>query len=110
MIGVRVKPHAMKASRSLFDGYWSILSYCIKLLWIRFSNRSLIYPAVALVLFGAIFVEMAHRQISGPRLEDDAEEAIIRQMMEEFKPTWMDRVTALCIIVGLVLLLIFLLR
>lgn len=51
----------------------SLLPYFMNLLWIRFSNRSLIYPAVALVLFGPVFVEMVHRKISGPRLEGDAE-------------------------------------
>jgi hypothetical protein len=86
------------------------LPYAVNSLWIRFSGRSLLYPVAALVLGGAIGLRFVHRHYSGPTLEDDAEEAIIRKMMEDFRPTWIDRVTSLCIIVGLVLLLILLLR
>jgi hypothetical protein len=47
---------------------------------------------------------------SGLTLEDDAELAIIEKMVEDFKPTWGDRLIALGIIVEFVLLLILLLR
>jgi hypothetical protein len=62
----------------------------------------------AVVLVGAISLWFVHSRYSGTRLEDDLEEGIIRKMAEEFKPTWMDRVTSLCIIIGAALLLIHL--
>ena len=85
------------------------LPYGLNFLWIRFSGRSLLYPVAAAILAGVIGLWFMHRRYSGPTL-DDAEEAIIRKMMEDFKPTWVDRVTAICIIAGLFLLLILLLR
>jgi hypothetical protein len=44
--------------------------------------------------------------------EDDAEEGIIREMMEDpvFNLTWVEKATRLCVIVGVLLLLILLLR
>ena len=73
----------------VLGGALSILLPCIlNLVWVRFSNRSLVYPGAGLVLFGAVFAGTMHRKISGPRLKDDAEEEIIRQMMDESEPTW----------------------
>ena len=89
-----------------------ILPYLVNLLWIRFSGRSLLYPMLALCLLGIFSLLAIHRRISGPQLEDDVEEAIIRKMMEDVdrNVTWVDRVTWLSIAVGVVLLLVLLLR
>jgi hypothetical protein len=89
-----------------------ILPCSVNLLWVRFTGRSLIYPVVAVVLFGVFGLWTVHRRISGPQWEDDPEEAIIRQMMEESESnvTWVDRVTWLCIAVGTMVLLVLLLR
>jgi hypothetical protein len=86
--------------------------YTVNFLWIRFSGRSLLYPTVVVVLVGVISLWAMHRRFAGPGLEDDVEEAIIRKMMEDpaFNLPWTGRVTWLCIIVGMVLLLVLLLR
>jgi len=62
----------------------------------------------AVVLVGVISLWVMHRRFAGPSLEDDVKEAIIRKMIEDpaFNLTWAERVTWLCIIVGVVLLLI----
>ena len=88
------------------------IPYTVNFLWIRFSGRSLLYPMATLVLVGVISLWTMHRRFAGPGLEDDVEEAIIRKMMEDpaLNFTWIERVTWFCIIVGLVLLLILLLR
>ena len=88
------------------------LPYSVNLLWVRFTGRSLLYPAVALVLLGVIGLWFIHRRISGPQWEDDLEEVLIQKMMDEFESniTWVDRVMWLCAAVGLVLLLVLLLR
>lgn len=69
-------------------------------------------PVAALVLLGVISLWFIHRRISGPQWDDDVEEALIRKMMEEFESnlTWADRVMWFCVVVGLVLLLVLLLR
>lgn len=89
-----------------------ILPYSVNFLCVRFTGRSLLYPVVALVLVGVISLWAVHRRISGPRWEDDIEEALIRKMTEESesKATRVDRVTWLCIAVGVVVLLVLLLR
>jgi len=53
-----------------------------------------------------------HRRLAGPCSEDDVEEAIIREMMEDsaFNLIRIEKATRLCVIVGVVLLLILLLR
>jgi hypothetical protein len=65
-----------------------------------------------LVLVGVISLWAMHRRFAGPSLEDDVEEAMIRKMMEDpvFNFTWAERVTWLCVIVGMALLFILLLR
>jgi hypothetical protein len=82
--------------------------YTANFLWIRFSGLSLLYSTAALILVGAISLNLLHRRFAGPRLEDDAEEAIIREKMEDpaFNLTWVEKVTLLCSIVGVALLLI----
>jgi hypothetical protein len=82
--------------------------YTANFLWIRFSGLSLLYSTAALILVGAISLNLLHRRFAGPRLEDDAEEAMIREMMEDpaFNLTWVEKVTLLCSIVGVALLLI----
>jgi hypothetical protein len=89
-----------------------ILPYSVNLLWVRLTGRSLMYPVVALVLLGVVSLWATHRRISGPKWEDDPEDAIIRGMVADFESnvTWADRITWFCIAVGLVLLLVFLLR
>jgi|ERR1700731_1855068 len=86
--------------------------YAGNLLWIRFSGRSLLYSTAALILVGPVSLNLLHRRFAGPSLEDDVEEAIIREMMEEsaFNLTPMEKATRLCVIVGVVLLLLLLLR
>jgi len=66
----------------------------------------------ACFLVGAISLGALHSRFAGPTLEDDPEEAILREMMGDsaFNPTWIERVTMLCIIVGVMLLFIRLLR
>ena len=88
------------------------LPYSVNLAWIRFTGRSLLYPVAALVLLGVISLWFIHRRISGPQWDDDVEEALIRKMMEESESnlTWAHRVMWFCIVVGLVLLLVLLLR
>jgi len=85
------------------------LPYAVNLLWIRFSGRSLLYPLAAVVLIGSIGLYFFHRRYSVPTLEDDAELAIVKKIVEDFKPTWVDRLIALGIIVEFVLLVILLL-
>ena len=77
------------------------LPYTLNVLWIRFSGRSLLYPVAAVVLAGVIGLWFVHRYYSGPTLEDDDEEALVRKMMEDFKPTWVDRATAICTLLGI---------
>jgi hypothetical protein len=88
------------------------LPYCVNLAWIHFTGRSLLYPVAALVLLGVISLWFIHRRISGPQWDDDLEEALIRKMMEEFESnlTLADRIMWFCIVVGLMLLLVLLLR
>ena len=86
------------------------LPYAGNLLWIRFSVRSLLYPCATVFLVGVVGLYFVHRKYSGPTFAEDAESAIIEKMMADYKPTWVDRATALCIIVGFVLFLILLLR
>jgi hypothetical protein len=89
-----------------------ILPYSVNLLWVRFTGRSLIYPVVALFLFGVVSLWAIHRRIPGPQWKDDPEDAVIQQMMEEFEfnTTWVDRVTWLCFAIAALLLLVILLR
>jgi len=89
-----------------------LIPYIVNILWVRFSGRSLLYSTAALILVGAISLNLLHRRFAGPSLEDDAEEAIIREMLEDtaFNLTWVEKATRLCVIVGVVLLLILLLR
>jgi hypothetical protein len=88
------------------------LPYTVNFLWIRFSGRSLLYPMAGLVLVGVISLWAMHRRFAGSSVEDDVEEAIIRKMMEDpaFNLSWVEKVTWLCFIVSLVLLLVLLLR
>ena len=86
------------------------LPYAANLLWIRFSVRSLVYPLATVFLVGVVGSHFVHRKYSGPTLAEDAELAIIEKMMADYKPTWVDRATAICFIVGFVLFLILLLR
>jgi hypothetical protein len=88
------------------------LLYTVNLLWARFSGRSLLYPMATIFLAGVISLWAMHRRFAGPSAEDDIEEAIIQKMMEDpaFNLTWVERVTLLCTIVGVVILLILLLR
>jgi hypothetical protein len=89
-----------------------LVPYIVNFLWVRFSGRSLLYSTAAVILVGAISLSVMHRRFVGPSLEDDAEEAIIREMMEDsaFNLTRIEKATRLCVIVGVVLLLILLLR
>ena len=88
------------------------LPYTVNFLWIRLSGRSLLYPMAACFLVGAISLGAMHRKFAGPTLEDDPEETIFREMMGDsaFDPTWIERVTMLCITVGVILSFIRLLR
>ena len=89
------------------------LPYILNFLWVRFSGQSLLYPLAVFVVGGVTCLWFLHRGYSGSTLEDDGiEEALIRKILEdeELKSTWMDRVTALCFVVALVLFLILLLR
>jgi hypothetical protein len=91
-----------------------MLPYTVNLLWIRLSGRSLIYPAIALVLLGVFSVHQIHRRLSGPQWVDNDDEEI-RIMMGEMEEidsnfTWMDRVTWLCFAGAVIVLLILLIR
>jgi len=86
------------------------LPYAANLLWIRFSARSLLYPFATVFLLGVVGLYFVHRKYSGPTFAEDVKSAIVEQMMADYKPNWVDRATALCIIVGFVLFLIRLLR
>lgn len=87
------------------------LPYPVNLLWIRLSDRSLLYPMVVGVLLGVVSLWTVHSRVSGP-MPEDAEEAILRKIIEESESnlTWSDRVTWLCITVSVVILLVLLLR
>jgi hypothetical protein len=88
------------------------LPYFVNLVWMKLSGRSLIYPVAALVILGGVTVEVIHRKISGPQPDDDIEEEQLRNFIGEMDAniTWVDRVTWLCIAVGVVMLFVLLLR
>jgi hypothetical protein len=88
------------------------LPYCVNLVWIKLSGRSLIYAAAALVIIGGVTVELIHRKISGPQPDDNIEEEQIKNFIEEMDSnfTWVDRVTWLFITVGVVMLFVLLSR
>ena len=86
------------------------LPYAVNLVWARFSHLSLLYPLATVAVGGAVGLYLLHRRYSGPTPDDDVELILIDQLLADFHPTWMERITALCIIFGLVLLLILLLR
>ena len=87
-----------------------VLPYSVSLLWVRFSSRSLAYPVLLIALLGLIALWAAHYRTSGPRWGDDIAEAAIQRMLEEFKPTWLHRIVAICLVTAVVLLLILMLR
>lgn len=111
---------ALALSLAYYHGRWRVgacaaviafcLPYAVNLVWVRFFNRSLLYPLATVVVGGAVGLYFLHRRYSGPTLDDDVELIILEQMIADFHPTWMDRVTTICIIFGLVLLLILFLR
>jgi hypothetical protein len=91
-----------------------MLPYTANILWIRLSGRSLIYPTIALVLLGIFCMHRIHRRLSGPRWVDNDDEEI-RIMIGEMEDidssfTWMDRVTWLCFVGAVIVLLILLIR
>jgi hypothetical protein len=88
------------------------LPYVANLVYVKFSSHSLIFPTVVIVLLGGIAVELAHRKISGPQADYDAEEEAMRIFIEETDSslTWVDRVTWLCFMAATVLLVILLAR
>jgi hypothetical protein len=89
-----------------------LLPYFVNTLWARFSIRSLLYPTVAVALFGLLTLMAIHRRISGPQSEDDTEAELIKQFIEDVDSnlTWKDRVIWICFACGLALLLVLLLR
>ena len=78
----------------------ALVPYLVNLLWIKFSDRPLIYPTVALVFLGGVTVEMVHRKISGPQADDAAMDEAIRNFIQETDSnlTWTDRVMWLCFV------------
>ncbi len=88
------------------------LPYFVNLVWMKLSGRSLIYAVATLVILGGVTVEVIHRKISGPQPDDDIEEEQIRNFIGEMDAnfTWVDRVTWLCITVGVVMLFVLLSR
>jgi hypothetical protein len=97
----------------LFGAVLSLsLPYCVNFVWITASGRSLIYAVAAVVILGGVAVELIHRKISGPQPDDDIEKEQIRNFIEEMDSnfTWVDRVTWLCITVGVVMLFLLLSR
>jgi hypothetical protein len=89
-----------------------ILPFSVNLLWVKLSHFSLIYPTIALVVLGVTTVQLVHRSVSGPLLEDDVEEALIEAFIENMDSnfTWKDRVIWLCFTGGVIVLLILLTR
>ena len=89
-----------------------LLPYFVNILWARFSSRSLLYPTVAVALFGLFTLLAIHRRISGPQLEDDIEEELIKKFIEDVESSlaWHDRVIWICFACGSALLLVLLLR
>jgi hypothetical protein len=88
------------------------LPYVGNVLWARFSDRSLIYPTIAIGLLGVFLLRVVHQKISGPRWEDNIEEQLIKDLIEDVDSTftWKDRVTWLCFAGGVILLLVLWLR
>jgi hypothetical protein len=78
------------------------------------SGLSPMSPLVSVPLVEVVVLWEVHRRISGPRLkaEEDAQATFIEEAIghSRSKPTWVDRVTLLCIVVSVVLLLILLSR
>jgi hypothetical protein len=89
-----------------------VLPYFVNILWARFSSRSLLYPTVAVSLFGLFTLLAIHRRISGPQLEDDIEEEVIKKFIEDVDSslTWQDKVIWICFACGSALFLVLLLR
>jgi len=81
-------------------------------LWARFSDRSLIYPMIALGFLGTLVLDNIHRKISGPRWDGDIEDELLKEFITEVDSnvTWKDRVTWLCFAGAATLLLIILFR
>ena len=104
--------HKRWALGSIGAAFAVLLPYVVNLLWVRFSTTSLVYPVAALTLVSGFTLGMVHNRIAGPQPEDDAEEQIIRAMMEKWESnvTWKDRVTWLCITASIVIVLVLLLR
>ena len=86
-----------------------ILPLVTNLLWVRISDRSLIYPLIVLGMFGIFGLQAIHRKISGPQWVDPLDEEL-RDMMEDKVSnfTCVDRVTWLCFASGAIVLLILL--
>jgi hypothetical protein len=87
-----------------------VLPCAVNVLWVRFSDRSLLYPLATAVLAGAVGLYFVHRKYSGAAPGEDPELVLIEKVLADFRPTWVDRVSALCILVGLVLLFVLLWR
>jgi hypothetical protein len=89
-----------------------VLPYFMNFVWITLPRRSLIYPAAVLVILGGVAIEIIHRKISGPQPDDGIEEALIRTLVQEIdsKLTWVDRITWICVTVGVIILLVLVLR
>jgi uncharacterized membrane protein YoaK (UPF0700 family) len=104
--------HARRRLGLLAVIFSALVPYLVNLLWIKFSDSSLVYPTVALVFLGGVTVEAAHRKISGPSAADAAMEEAIRDLIEEADSslTWTDTVMWLCFAASAALLLVLLLR
>ena len=91
---------------------FAILPFLVNILWARFSDRSLVYPMIALGLLGIFGLWAEHRKISGPQWDGDIEDEVLKEWIEDVDSefTWKDRVTWLCFTGGAILLLILLLR
>jgi len=91
---------------------FSSLPFVVSVLWARFSDRSLIYPTIALGFLGILVLDTIHRKISGPRWDGDIEDELLKEFIAEVDSniTWKDRVTWLCFAGAAILLLIILFR
>jgi len=91
---------------------FSMLPFFVNVLWARFSDRSLIYPMVALGFLGILILATIHRKVSGPRWDGDIEDEVLKEFIADVESnvTWKDRVTWLCFAGAAILLLILLFR
>jgi hypothetical protein len=91
---------------------FSILPFFVNVLWARFSDRSLIYPMIALGFLGILILATIHRKISGPRWDGDIEDEVLKELIADVDSnvTWKDRITWLCFAGAATLLLILLFR